>query len=313
MQKVSKNVTRKSDRLSQREEDEPLVKRKPRFGSRLEINLVRVAIGSTVFSHRCRLQFQLGTSDPFVVISFAESDDTLTEKEIKISLLSIGEIKYCLDEEDDNTAAEQITFIAFKLSYSERYLLSREALQTLRVSGNFDAAKDIYSSFFSCEVRDDTDFKEKLPKLRENQILGIYLEPDSKVGPENADLYISVFKKHTESERLARLSASPRRLRRSARVKSSTATISSEAKQKIILVYPFVGGDSIEKAAKDLKLSSVDEKRLSIEELTSLQKEATTGRAHILTITGEDRDRLEPGEFLNDTLVDFWMRWYAFI
>jgi hypothetical protein len=32
-------------------------------------------------------------------------------------------------------------------------------------------------------------------------------------------------------------------------------------------------------------------------------------RAHYLTIRKEDMDRLEPGEFLNDTLIDFWMEW----
>jgi hypothetical protein len=32
-------------------------------------------------------------------------------------------------------------------------------------------------------------------------------------------------------------------------------------------------------------------------------------RAHYLTIRREDTDRLEPGEFLNDTLIDFWMEW----
>lgn len=32
-------------------------------------------------------------------------------------------------------------------------------------------------------------------------------------------------------------------------------------------------------------------------------------RAHYLTIRKEDVDRLEPGEFLNDTLIDFWMEW----
>ena len=223
----------------------------------------------------------------------------------------IGDIKYSFDDENDNTAAEQITFIAFKLGFSERQFISRESLEMLRSYGNFDTTKDIFSFYFSCEVRDDADFKEKLCELRKNRFLAISLEANLNVRPENADQYISVLKKHTESERLARLSASPRRLRRSARCKSSTATMSSEAKQKIILVYPFVGGDRIENAAKDLTLSSVDEKKLSLEELTTLQQEATTGRAHILTITGEDRDRLEPGEFLNDTLVDFWMRWYA--
>jgi hypothetical protein len=32
-------------------------------------------------------------------------------------------------------------------------------------------------------------------------------------------------------------------------------------------------------------------------------------RAHFLTIRQEDFDRLDEGEFLNDTLIDFWMQW----
>jgi Ulp1 family protease len=120
------------------------------------------------------------------------------------------------------------------------------------------------------------------------------------IRPEDGDQYTSVLKKHTESERLARLS-------------SKSAVCSEEMReenQKVILVYPFVGGDRIEMAAKGLKLTLFDEKMLSLEELT-LQQEASMGRAHFLTITREDRDRLEPGEFLSDTLVDFWMRWYV--
>ena len=32
-------------------------------------------------------------------------------------------------------------------------------------------------------------------------------------------------------------------------------------------------------------------------------------RAHYLTIRADDYDRLDSGEFLNDTLIDFWMQW----
>ena len=35
----------------------------------------------------------------------------------------------------------------------------------------------------------------------------------------------------------------------------------------------------------------------------------TSERSHFLTIREEDMDRLEHGEYLNDTLVDFWMQW----
>jgi len=92
-------------------------------------------------------------------------------------------------------------------------------------------------------------------------------------------------------------------------VKSTTTTDISKAKQQVILIYPFVGGERIEKAAKDLKLSAYNERVLCLDQLTAQQVEASTGRAHILTITVEDRDKLNPGEFLNDTLIDFWMRW----
>jgi Ulp1 family protease len=37
----------------------------------------------------------------------------------------------------------------------------------------------------------------------------------------------------------------------------------------------------------------------------------TKSRAHSLTICEEDNERLQPGEFLNDTLIDFWMQWYV--
>ncbi|GFH58426.1 hypothetical protein CTEN210_14902 [Chaetoceros tenuissimus] len=33
---------------------------------------------------------------------------------------------------------------------------------------------------------------------------------------------------------------------------------------------------------------------------------------HIITIRGEDYDRLSPGEFLNDTLIDFWISWLIY-
>jgi len=105
--------------------------------------------------------------------------------------------------------------------------------------------------------------------------------------------------------------------------KSDTPIVSSASHSKmkvvstttdttdIILVYPFVGGIRIEDAAKHLKVSSHDEKMLSEQEILKLQQEATLGRSHILTITAQDRDILNKPQFLNDTLIDFWMRWYG--
>jgi Ulp1 family protease len=41
-------------------------------------------------------------------------------------------------------------------------------------------------------------------------------------------------------------------------------------------------------------------------------KPKTQSRAHIITIGVEDYERLvDLTEFLNDSLIDFWMRWYV--
>ena len=34
-----------------------------------------------------------------------------------------------------------------------------------------------------------------------------------------------------------------------------------------------------------------------------------SGRKHYMTIREDDKDRLTEGQYLNDALVDFWMRW----
>lgn len=44
------------------------------------------------------------------------------------------------------------------------------------------------------------------------------------------------------------------------------------------------------------------------------KEKASNGKQknHIITIRGEDYDRLAPGEFLNDTLIDFWISWLIY-
>ena len=100
---------------------------------------------------------------------------------------------------------------------------------------------------------------------------------------------------------------------------------------KKLLVFPFDGDQQrIDQAADGLKISqsvlAARDKSESFAKSTSNadnafgfdgsddeepeeQKKRTTKRAHYLTIRGGDRDRLAPEEYLNDTLIDFWMQW----
>jgi hypothetical protein len=85
-----------------------------------------------------------------------------------------------------------------------------------------------------------------------------------------------------------------------------------------LLVYPF-GGDptEIEKAADGLTEAAG---AMKIGEAVTLATPSeceddgdgkSRHRAHFVTITVEDYDRLDPGEWLNDSLVDLWMQWYV--
>ena len=80
------------------------------------------------------------------------------------------------------------------------------------------------------------------------------------------------------------------------------------ASEEPILEYPFVAGVAIEDAAKGLFLDE-DHINVSNDFLMSLQREKVGPRIHHVQILREDLDKLEPGVYLNDTLVDFWMMW----
>jgi hypothetical protein len=107
---------------------------------------------------------------------------------------------------------------------------------------------------------------------------------------------------------------------------------------KLLLVYPFAGDkDEIEAAAEGLKEASGaplgDDGEVShdAQAVASDQTDATKmaegtsndnsssdtnigqgkvrRRKHFVTLRVEDYRRLDPGEWLNDSLVDFWMQW----
>jgi hypothetical protein len=102
-----------------------------------------------------------------------------------------------------------------------------------------------------------------------------------------------------------------------------------DAENKLLLVYPFKGADEemLVEASMGLKelsghrLGEKDEMDVEEVEATTIDSshqnddEATVEvkgsvRAHCVTILQEDYICLVPGQLLNDSLVDFWMRWY---
>jgi Ulp1 family protease len=93
----------------------------------------------------------------------------------------------------------------------------------------------------------------------------------------------------------------------------------NDAENKLLLEYPFdVDEELLREASQGLlelggnmlgvkEDEHIVEDQLDEDDVTRVTKKPL--RTHHVTIHDEDYERLSPGQFLNDTLVDFWMRW----
>jgi Ulp1 family protease len=136
----------------------------------------------------------------------------------------------------------------------------------------------------------------------------------------------------------------PKELQRTALTTNRMSDVKTRAKRNefigdkkfdaILLVYPFAGDKKeIEMAANNLneakanpmleQESEADETAMTKEPPHSVspvpgtsddssnarQAIKTKNREHYLTVRVVDYERLDPGDWLNDTLIDFWMQW----
>jgi hypothetical protein len=77
----------------------------------------------------------------------------------------------------------------------------------------------------------------------------------------------------------------------------------------VLFVYPFVGGQAIENAAKGLLLFQDYPCMPTV--LLLLQKQACEPKKSFVTVLKHDQERLCDGEWLNDNIINFWMQWVA--
>jgi hypothetical protein len=80
--------------------------------------------------------------------------------------------------------------------------------------------------------------------------------------------------------------------------------------EPVALVYPFVGGLDIEKACMGLFLGE-ENTRFSPSRILMLQQEKLAPRSHFITMHQSDFAWLNPNQYLNDAVVDFWFLWIS--
>jgi Ulp1 family protease len=261
---------------------------------------------------------------------------------IKFDLANdLREVKYYIagDTSDNEEASvkssdeltESMSFLAMKVEISKS--------SNFRYPNHYKPnARDDSKGFILVEFRSDTDFTELLQRVETINSLCPYFDKDAQLTTKTADRYCQPFIKDSKNEtRMSRNSIE------SPMSRNKEGFLAGKKEEDILLVYPFDGDkELIEKTAEGLNEASrggpcnadsslervaveameIDTTDLEVSDAGKALSEGSDkgeveaetknrGRAHFLTVRVEDYERLEPGEFLNDTLIDFWMQWYV--
>ena len=140
------------------------------------------------------------------------------------------------------------------------------------------------------------------------------LVDSSEIVFDNLDYSTEVLVEDSTNERKRRMSES-----------KESKNKKKDSENKLLVVYPFGVDEAIlNEAASGLKElggdllgieGGQDTKPPAASAMKGVQSDVEddgkgkSTRTHYVTIRDDDVERLCPGQFLNDTLVDFWMRW----
>ena len=158
-----------------------------------------------------------------------------------------------------------------------------------------------------------------LDQMNEHRDLSMWCSKDSEIEFWDLERYTKALTDDQQKERRDRMSTSTRITR------SGGSKKKKDSENKLLVVYPFgvdeavlreaasglkeLGGDSlgVEEAVDDKTNQPADVQMQDSSEIEDVKVKSS--RMHYVTIRDEDIERLCPGQFLNDTLVDFFMRW----
>ena len=169
--------------------------------------------------------------------------------------------------------------------------------------------------FIVAEFRSDADMATFLRVVQENEHLADFFSNDNRLSRDCADLYSKALLADAKKEAL----------NRNKKVKSSDRVgfLAGKSNTDLLLRFPF-GGDTslIDAAANGLaefqcsKYTDVNEEERDTAICENASSEPCapdvsedTRRRHHVEIRVEDFERLEPGVYLNDTLIDFFLQW----
>jgi len=149
-----------------------------------------------------------------------------------------------------------------------------------------------------------------LGQMSEHPDLRLWCSVDSEIEFYDLERYAKALTDDHQKERKERMSS------------RSKHSGDSNKKNSVLVVYPFGISEAVlSEAASGLKelggdslgvevVSAIDNANQPADvEMQDTNNDGDNHISDLLTIKNEDIERLCPGQFLNDTLVDFFMRW----
>ena len=155
--------------------------------------------------------------------------------------------------------------------------------------------------------------------MREHDSLGVFCNIGAEITLCDLAKYTTALQEENRKERELRQSVGRR-------TRSGGRTKMKEGENKPILVYPFdvdeailieaaaglkeLGGDSLGvQTPHDAEEQPTLVASLDQDDKGDITNSKGSSRTHYITIRQDDKERLCPGQFLNDSLFDFWMLW----
>jgi hypothetical protein len=299
----------------------------PKVGAEgTEYGVARIAFGTIVFFSDCKIALN---NEGMLALSFKETQRDSARKTrgaqrnnmIKFDLLSeLRDVKYYIRYTGDSeeASAKEVTespsFIAMKVVVPE----TRESWYPK----NYQAEETVFSKrYILVEFHSNMDLIALLGIMQTINSRSQYMDERPKLTMQDAASYCESLEMDSQIEKIMR------------KKKRKGLFLGKENHYKI-LAYPFDGDkELIEKTAerlleaskgsgsetvvgKDMEFVNDDPgmgdtgKVIATSGGSDKGEQKKGGHAHFL-VTVEDYERLEPGVYLNDTLVNFWMKWYV--
>jgi Ulp1 family protease len=285
----------------------------------------RIAVGEKVFGVECHVCFSV---EGKLALSWeAKGRETklhdIIFDEVQQLKFFVTDLEDSVEEgkvDDDEDESGQMSFLSLNVKKTEANGLKsyKNKYKPNDADGPFSAKKFIVVEFQSVK-----DFRHLLEEINKDPDWSSLLA-DAQIEKADTSLYAKSLLEDSKMDRRRRGLAIT-----SLQSKERTGFLQGKKEDDILLKYPFDGDKQLmERAAHGLTelnglLSLEDETADGTNETQSIATAAAakgededeepnkkkSARTHNLTIKVGDFERLEPTEYLNDTLVDFWIRW----